>query len=375
MRLRARLGKKHCKSKNGTLVGCLQTRRVIEAASSIRLRRHITSYFDVGGFRSAVFVHAMWRTGSTYLWSKFRERREYCAFYEPLNEALLDLTVNDKGSVKDCARLGHPSLAQPYFTEYPVEAAGGVPGLVSRLCYRDYCIETDADDSDLSRYLQRLMVEARSRGQIPMFQFNRSLLRTGWMRRRFVGGHILLLRNPREVWTSFEATSTYFAGAICLILGQNRDHRWLRPIAARWGIPRFCDKEIGREMKFYRRLSTQLGAEMYAVFHAFYILTIIYNLRHVDMVIDMNIVSSSSEGRRSIEMALQSAGVALSLADCRLPSRPVKDCGQWEPVERENIGFLRDYLMAELQLRRAAYEQRIGWVSGELRSAIEAFVV
>ncbi len=35
---------------------------------------------------SPVFLHSMWRTGSTYLASRFAEEARYCVFYEPFHE-------------------------------------------------------------------------------------------------------------------------------------------------------------------------------------------------------------------------------------------------------------------------------------------------
>ena len=36
-----------------------------------------------------IFIHAMWRTGSTYVWKKFRDQQQYRAYFEPFNEYLV----------------------------------------------------------------------------------------------------------------------------------------------------------------------------------------------------------------------------------------------------------------------------------------------
>ena len=51
-----------------------------------------------GPTTAPVFLHCMWRTGSTFIFGKFRENPRYRCFYEPLNEALA--TLKGKPKVK-----------------------------------------------------------------------------------------------------------------------------------------------------------------------------------------------------------------------------------------------------------------------------------
>ena len=41
-----------------------------------------------GGLAITIFVHSWFRSGSTWLWKKFRETEGMLALYEPLNEEL-----------------------------------------------------------------------------------------------------------------------------------------------------------------------------------------------------------------------------------------------------------------------------------------------
>ena len=40
-----------------------------------------------------IFIHAWWRSGSTYIWSKLRENKSCRCYYEPLHEKIADLNV------------------------------------------------------------------------------------------------------------------------------------------------------------------------------------------------------------------------------------------------------------------------------------------
>jgi hypothetical protein len=331
---------------------------------------------DVAG-TGAIFIHAMWRTGSTYFWKKFRDQESYCAYYEPLNEALLTLTENDRKAPrrKRMWKFKPTTFEQHYFCEYPLKPEGGVPGLTPELCYKRYCLDENSTDPELENYIRYLISEAESRRRRPVLKFNRSLLRSAWIRRRFFGFHLLLLRDPREVWISFQRQVPYFSGVVCQIVGQNRDHRLISPIAERWRIPLWDSGHIGRNNDFYSEFAVALGDKMYSVFHAFYMLTVLYNVMHVDLIVDMDMVSEREIVCRNVENELRKHGVFLSLSDCKVPGNRALCSDDFTDIERDNLERLYGYLSREITIPRNVLTNRAPALSDKFRSTIEPYVV
>jgi len=319
----------------------------------------------------------MWRTGSTYFWNKLRRQDRYRAYYEPFNEALLRLKPEPNPShwAEQTRRHRHPDLEAPYFAEYRLKKRGGTPDLTPALCYGRFYLEEDEEDRELTGYLRRLSSEAAMAGQKPVFQCSRTLLRSGWLKRNFGGDHLLLLRDPRQVWLSFKSQGSYFAGAICLIVSQNRARRALAPLAEQFRLPKINTGRVGADLTSYGKVAEDLGAGMYGLFHAFYMLTFLYNLRHADLMIDMDMVSTSPRHASKAETALRGRDIFISLADCRVPQRDAPFGDDVDDVERENLQFLRTRLGLALAVPRANVADAPHVLSPQFRAAAEPFLV
>src|ERR1700682_3706325 len=78
-----------------------------------------------------IFLHTGWRSGGTWLWSRFRALESVRAFYEPLSPLLGDLSLAAIPAVRPTWNSGHPPLSAPYYEEYRSfmqERARGVAG-------------------------------------------------------------------------------------------------------------------------------------------------------------------------------------------------------------------------------------------------------
>jgi hypothetical protein len=298
----------------------------------------------------AIFIHAMWRTGSTYVWSKFREQAGYRAYYEPLNEALLYARPGHQTLVQDHQSqrsLRHPLLHRPYFDEYPVRAGGGLTGFDDKLPYARYCLSADDVDEPLTRYIDGLIAHARTHNQVPVFQFNRSLLRSDWLRERYSGFHILLVRDPNDVWISLRAQSPYFLAAICLIVSENSEHPWMRPFARHWSLPSAGSRKLAKQFEYFGAYARVIGHDLLPLFHAFYVYTIIHSVEIADIVIDMTQVSSDAAARRDVECALRASDIHLDLSDCKLPV--YKRLEDLDGIESDTARFLTVHFPGEVE--------------------------
>lgn len=284
-----------------------------------------------------VFVHGMWRTGSTYIWKKFRDLPGYRAYYEPLNETLwIVRPVETEIAPEYTTKMRHPEMKEPFWKDFPLRAQGGVEHFLKVFSYEQYCLEPEARSPSLFRYIENLISFAELNGQVPVLQFNRALLRSGWLCKNFKPRTILLLRNPLDIWQSFLSVNDYFVSGICLIIGQNRRHKVLGKIAERYDVPFFRGVSFVEEGEFYSLFALSKLDELYPMFYEFYMLTCLYNVAFADCVIDMNAVSTDSRKRSLVTDSLESLGIQISLDDCAIPSYPIQDRERkWQSCEPE----------------------------------------
>lgn len=270
-----------------------------------------------------VFIHAMWRTGSTYIWNKFRENRRYRAYYEPLHEIFIDATsqkLKEAWSDETAFVMRHPHLESAYFTEYEDLIRIGHARFERSFPYRRYCLEEAENEEPLRHYIAELLIFALANGQTPVLQFNRSLLRTGWLTAHFDPVNILLLRRPIDVWKSFISfENRYFPTVLCMATGQDRRHPMLKDLAGRHGVPFFEGPTWEAEYDFYHEYASASLDRLYPLFYEFYLLTSVYAVRYADCVIDLNEVSESDTSRKQVTERLRSLGIDISLEDCHLP--------------------------------------------------------
>lgn len=277
----------------------------------------------MSGARQPLFIHAGWRTGSTYIWKKYREQPRYRAYLEPLHEALLAGTEEQLRrdlTPEFVSFMRHPEIERFYFDEYPFRPEGGVEYFEPHFPYERYCLDPAGEDEALERYISNLILRAEACGQTAVLQFNRSLLRSEWMKERFAPISILILRRPEEIWNSFLSfPNRYFPGVVCCILGQNSQSRLLQDIAARFGIP-LQITGLSEDIEFYRQFAIEHLDALYPAFYEFYILTSAYNCRLADCIIDVDEVSSNPDVRAEVMRRLENMGAGISLDDCRVPA-------------------------------------------------------
>src|SRR5208283_2524405 len=275
---------------------------------------------------SSLFIQGMWRTGSTYIWNKFREQPRYRAFSEPFHELLLfekeeDLRRKLPAEISLMAR--HPELKDFYFAEYEFEALGGIRHFEKRFSYQTYCLGPESRDVSLQRYLFSLMEVAWRHRERPVFKFTRGLMRAGWLHARFPSYTILLLRRPMDIWNSFVSfPNPYFLVAMCMVVGQNRDHEILGEIARRHDVPFHIADTYEEDSTFYQGFVAARQKELYPVLFDLYLLTAVSAARYADAVVDMNELSTNPASLAFVSARLQVGGINLDLADCNLPVYP-----------------------------------------------------
>lgn len=257
-----------------------------------------------------VFIHSLFRTGSTWLWQKLRDLPGLCAYYEPFHHMLLTLTPKQReGFVYDdeaTGRMKHPSLSRPHFDEYGDlldSSAGGLPLFRKSFCYDEY--GENGDNPALKSYIDSLIAGAAP--SRPLLQFNRSALRCRWFREAYPGAFSLyLLRNPRDQWQSFvnmkdgEGIDVFLVLDL-LIASVNRRREPFRRLAAELPLFAFHSPRYAEEEAFYRHLLPRYtAAESYRLFFYHWLAALAEGLGHTDVVVDMDRLHRDGDYRASL---------------------------------------------------------------------------
>lgn len=284
------------------------------------------------GSRDPIFLQTGFRTGGTWLWSRFRASPAVTAFCEPFNEGLATLSAGTIGELTpERLQLNHPRLDAPYFEEYRpfLDPAGrGVRGYRIGMGLESYFREDDASNPGLHDYLAQLLDTAAGRGTMPVLKFTRALGRASWLRRHFPAAlQVLLLRNPFLQFLSArrladERGNRTFLMTPAFALSRALPLPAYRPIVAPLGIPYIpMTDDAGGCFAAYARIAgaqdfeTSLRTAL-----VFFMLSYERSIGAADLVVDLERLVEEPAYRASMQDRLSAAtGIALDLSGARLP--------------------------------------------------------
>lgn len=283
---------------------------------------------------SPVFLHSLWRSASTYVWSRFRTLDGVVAYYEPFHEMLGVAGPDELAAQSPDGWAGHhPKLDRGYYAEYlPLVAGRGVPGFQKAFTV-DHYFEEDEVLATERPYIDLLLNHAQ--GRVAVLACCRTIARAPWLRRQYDGTHIVVTRDPAQQWYSgylrkIEAGHAYFEVMPFHILGKAK---WepARRIARLFGIPCHEASSFFLEHEFY--FSQFAGAEFersYAAFYSLLHLSLQRAITAADIIIDIDRLSADEVYRRDATDRIYAAtGLPVSFDDAavarhQLP-RPAED--------------------------------------------------
>jgi SAM-dependent methyltransferase len=301
-----------------------------------------------------IFIHAMWRTGSTYVWKKFRDQQQYRAYFEPFNEYLVHspAELSEIYSQEKIKGARHAEDIGSYFNEYPFTAGGGVEYFAKSFAYQKYCLEEGEEAADVERYVANLIDHAHRNGQIPVLQFNRSFMRAGWLNARFRPINIVLVRRPFATWRSFLSFGTGFLTLVYLVTAQNREKEPMKYVADWHQAPPLTAATHEEEALFYWRYASKPDSTLYSTFYEFDLAGILSCSRYADCILDMDELTVNPKARDAAEARLRELGIKLSLQDCSLPSYTAESAEEKEWLAYEGVArkLLRKRLPSRFML-------------------------
>lgn len=279
-------------------------------------------------YPDGVFLSGLWRSGSTYIWSRFRAAPGTYCFYEPLNQGLGRL--NKKRIARynpEVTRVNtHPVLEKPYFTEFePLMKWRGVSGFKRRFAYDRYAMDENEKDDALRQYVASLCAHARRKNLTPVLGFNQTNFRTAWLRRNYKALHIHNDRHPRDIWNSYKRLTahgnyTYFIIWLTII-ERNAAHPLFAPLAKKFSMRGYFEKIFIRPKTFCRRALEDITDED-TYFMVFYLwrASALHALSFSDMVIDINRADEEGYAASCAEKIKTLSGIDIDLSGLRADS-------------------------------------------------------
>jgi hypothetical protein len=298
---------------------------------------------------TTVFVHSGWRCSSTYIWHRFRALPSVRAYYEPWHEQLARITAQTiTAETPDNSGLRHPGGTEPYLREFEavLDPAGGVRDFQAGFALDRFWIEPEASDLAQQTYVETLVGAARARGEIPVLACCRTLGRVGWLKRRFGGFHVVLVRDPVQQWLSFYSLRkrprpTYFEQCHYVLLSEmagcediartllGRDFDGTGPLDQRLATVRNTLKRAPASVSFQAFLAVWLRSYLKA-------------LPQADLVVDVDRLAHDQAYARRVEAAIEAGcGLAPDFTDCRAPApHGVAPPVQWRKAAREVVDLM-----------------------------------
>jgi hypothetical protein len=265
--------------------------------------------------KKPIFLHGLFRSGSTYLFDKFRSDENYCCYYEPFHHVISYLDKDDidiwSHNGKTSKRMNHPLLSNPHFFEYlNCFESGSIKNFDKSMSYDRFLIDTDSDFGPEKKYIDHLILTS-PRESTPVLQFNRSTFRL----RHFVdtypeASHFFLLRNPRSQFQSYVNSGPIFL-IINLIIGARLiDKGAVLPI----DIATFKDELFSSEVNFYCKLLPQKKlSDHYRLFLYLWGGSLKYAIESGCTIIDMDRINGDELNR----LFFEDLGVKLEFNDYR----------------------------------------------------------
>jgi hypothetical protein len=270
-----------------------------------------------------IFIHAWWRSGSTYIWSKLRKNDNLICYYEPLHEknARLTMEVINKPADIELSRLfRHPQQSKNYFAEYATLVRSNRLKFSPALSYDRFLLRPNQIDDELRIYIDRLLRAASGANRVAVLCFCRSQMRSAWIRRLFGGVHIAQIRNPSDQWASFKV-EPYFRNKMLIIALKLRQ---LHPASFLHieAFERFARHMAKHPTQAVEQLFDAFIAEKdsLAVFLVIWIASALQAISYADFVLDIDRLSTDRGYQKTASHWFETAGCPLNFADCSSPS-------------------------------------------------------
>lgn len=215
-----------------------------------------------------IFLHGLFRCGSTYLFNKFRSDDGVHCYYEPFHHVIRQLKKDNidiwAHSGKTSQRMNHPLLDNPHFNEY-LGAFGTeqVKFFNKRLSYDRFYLSEHAT-FDLEKIYIDYLIESSPEDKTVLLQFNRSTFRLPFFTSTYPDSkHFFLLKNPRSQFLSYVHSGQIFLTINLIIISRLARQGFSVP----YNVEYYTDDNIQKEILFYTGKSIRISlVDHYRIF-------------------------------------------------------------------------------------------------------------
>ena len=265
--------------------------------------------------QSPIFIHSLWRSGSTYIFNVFRmSKAAYFCYQEPIHEIAYIWKDNPEKLLQidgDIVRpLRHPLLDRPYYYEL-FQTADSWRGVITKPIIYDQYFDSTCSEG-LAAYISALIHSAKKR---PVIQECRTSSRIGAIKEKFSGVHIYLWRNPWDQWWSYKSTN-YFDLTTQLILNSANCPAVILKLRSEIHFEEMHFDEINDEIAYFDR--HRLSAEdSYLAFYVLWLISMHEANNSADIQICIDTLSENYEYQKDILQKLSTYGVVgIDFSDC-----------------------------------------------------------
>lgn len=322
---------------------------------------------DLSSKRVPLFIHSMFRTGSTYLWRKLNYSPGTKCYYEPLHEILSRPTSKEDLSKFDkTTRSYHQRLnsSESFWSNYKdvLDANGGVELYQTSFAYHRYSDSFNQTNKDLKQYIDNLI---RNCGQAkPILQFNRTALRQKWFKENYSDSiNIYLVRNPRHQFASYyesykKSKGGGFLRTELMIASLSLESESFKGIKHYVPSLREPDRSLNAFQLFsyfdeaIQKFSLE---ELYLIFLWHWITALLEAFRYSDIIIDCSELSDNLIYQHEVALYFLKNYIYLDLTDCSLPVRnsplSVSKCNELEKTIFHHFSSLIKKLLSDYSKR------------------------
>lgn len=311
-------------------------------ADAFRNEIELFGYSYQTSLQKPIFIHSLFRSGSTYIFDVFRRNKEYWCYQEPLNEIALKLKDTPEDLLQPDASLSvalrHKQLEKPYFYELYQVKDGLTSPLESEIIYQRFFDEEDLEHKTRD-YVDFLVRVAKGR---PVIQECRTFGRMNLFKKYPNSLNIYLWRNPWDQWWSYKVND-YFDIANLLILNAKEVPLVFELFKSSLSFEANSDINIEQLFNFYAQ--KKLSAEnSYRLFYLLWIYGLIKSSDSTDTAINIDQLSLSQDYKKQVQDKLSKYDINdLDFSACK---SPIGSYGK-EDIEffRTNESFIHNLMI------------------------------
>jgi hypothetical protein len=305
-------------------------------------------------------LHGLWRSGSTYVWSRFRAIKSAYSYFEQLYPGLARMTPSrlSRGAWRDAVAANrHPELDEPYFAEFsPLLSRRGVKGFDRRFAFDRFALGAEDRYPALQRYLNGLIGYAAAQDRRAVLGCNRTWLRPAWIKAHFGSYDVYVERDPLAIWSSYkrhaEAGNYNYFTNLHLILERNGHHPLFAPIADRVRLRRGFERFTKAAQTYPAMIERMSDADSYGLVYYMWSLSILSGLRHCDVIVDTGAPSMAARAAAAIKA---DSGLDIDFSGIR----PIHPIGMAAPAARAVERSIRTIL--PFDALSETYDERAVW--------------